>query len=70
MGWIREFRRSLWEKMVTELQRSALEEIVCVFRKIWLRRNKCIFEGKFDSPRLLFMSARTEKEEINRHKLY
>lgn len=53
---------NILENMVVSLQKSELEEIACVLRRIWLQRNRFVFEGKFESPRSILQGAREEKE--------
>lgn len=48
--------------MTTRLQRNDLEKAACVLRRIWLRRNKFVFEGKFDSPKSVILGPKVELE--------
>lgn len=44
---------NLWEKLVQKLKKKDSQLITSIIRNIWLRRNKFIFEQKFDSPRTI-----------------
>ncbi|KAF5456943.1 hypothetical protein F2P56_021090 [Juglans regia] len=38
--------------------------MACGFRKLWLKRNKWVFEGKFESPKAILTPARSDLEEF------
>jgi hypothetical protein len=40
-----------------------LSLMVAVFRSIWMRRNKLVFEGQFSSPLTVFKDASRRQEE-------
>ncbi|KAF5450665.1 hypothetical protein F2P56_030995 [Juglans regia] len=48
----------LWEKCITSLDKSQLEELAMTLRKVWLRRNRMVFENRMECPMsLLFAKA-------------
>ncbi|KAF5475754.1 hypothetical protein F2P56_007529 [Juglans regia] len=49
---------SLWIKMINELKKEEIEWMAVVMRRIWLRRNRFIFENKFYSPKQVILMAR------------
>ncbi|KAG6630199.1 hypothetical protein CIPAW_13G001400 [Carya illinoinensis] len=53
-----------WEELIDRLNDTELELATCVFRKLWLRRNRWVFEDAFDSPRKLWQGAKTYLEEF------
>lgn len=53
----------LWERMQKCFQKEQMEEIVVIFRGLWLRRNKHIFENIFDSPAKVINMALTHLAE-------
>ncbi|XP_042939506.1 uncharacterized protein LOC122274538 [Carya illinoinensis] len=52
---------SLWELLTTGLCLKQLEQVACVMRRIWLRQNQFIFEGKFADPKTVYSSVGTLK---------
>lgn len=48
----------IWEQTSSTLQMQDLEEIACIIRRIWFRRNNFVFEGKFDRPRTSQIGAK------------
>ncbi|KAF5441933.1 hypothetical protein F2P56_037100 [Juglans regia] len=48
---------SLWIKMIHDLKREELEWKVVVMRRIWLKRNRFIFENKFYNPKQVISMA-------------
>lgn len=53
---------NVWEEMISKLQKAKIEEIACICRTLWMRRNKEVFEGRFESPRSLLQVARVDLE--------
>lgn len=39
-----------------------LEEVACILRRIWFRRNKFVFDNKFDSPKSVWLGG---KEKVD-----
>ncbi|KAG6661894.1 hypothetical protein CIPAW_03G206600 [Carya illinoinensis] len=48
----------LWQKLMSVLKRNQLEEMIVLFRRIWLRRNGYVFEQRVECPRNLIISAK------------
>ncbi|KAF5444816.1 hypothetical protein F2P56_033916 [Juglans regia] len=52
-----------WTKLSQKLQKSDLEGMVLIFRKVWQRRNNWIFKSSFQSPTEVIDAAMTNREE-------
>lgn len=52
----------LWRDLFHRLENQQLGQIVDVMYKIWLRRNKWVFDQKFQSPVALYRTASDEME--------
>ncbi|XP_042973006.1 uncharacterized protein LOC122304808 [Carya illinoinensis] len=46
------------KKLMSVLKRNQLEEMIVLFRRIWLRRNGYVFEQRVECPRNLIISAK------------
>ncbi|XP_042972813.1 uncharacterized protein LOC122304620 [Carya illinoinensis] len=57
--WICEEREffKIWTDMQESLQKNRVEEIVMILRGLWSRRNKLVFESKFESPSRVVTNA-------------
>lgn len=51
--------------MVTRLHKNELEEAICVFRRIWFRIKKYVFEDKFESLKAIFSDAKNHLGEYH-----
>lgn len=50
--------------MISVLIKHEMEVIAVILRRIWQRRNKHIFQQKFDSPCLLINAAHNELKDF------
>ncbi|KAF5458729.1 hypothetical protein F2P56_022739 [Juglans regia] len=40
----------IWDEIQSKLQKKKVEEVAMIFKELWFRRNRMVFDGKFDSP--------------------
>ncbi|KAG2667500.1 hypothetical protein I3760_15G118100 [Carya illinoinensis] len=53
----------VWERIIQKLPKLEVEMVAVSMRKIWLRRNKLIFEEQFTGPKCLISQAIEDMEE-------
>ncbi|KAF5477664.1 hypothetical protein F2P56_004283 [Juglans regia] len=47
----------IWAEMQSKLQKTKVEEVAMILKGLWFRRNRMVFEGKFDSPSKVIAAA-------------
>ncbi|KAF5458726.1 hypothetical protein F2P56_022736, partial [Juglans regia] len=60
---------SLWIKMINALKNEDIEWMAVVMRRIWLRRNRFIFENNFYSPKQVILMAGEGLEDYKTAKM-
>jgi len=55
--------------LLSKLNADLMSLIVVIFHRIWLRRNRLIFEGQFSPPLKVFSDASSLFEDFKRHNL-
>ncbi|XP_040987746.1 uncharacterized protein LOC121235462 [Juglans microcarpa x Juglans regia] len=56
----------LWGRLVKNLNQGELEKVAAIMRKIWLRRNKFVFEEVFSNPYKIIRTVLDNLEEYQR----
>lgn len=54
-----------WTELSQKLRKKKLEGMAFIFRKLWQRRNRWVFENSFQSPSEVITAAITDREEYN-----
>lgn len=52
----------LWRELLMRLDGQQLDQIAIVSHKLWVRRNRWVFEQKFQSPTALYLFALDDVE--------
>ncbi|XP_042952129.1 uncharacterized protein LOC122289215 [Carya illinoinensis] len=55
---------SMWGKLMNRMPKNLLEEVVVLFRKVWLRKNDWLFERRKACPRKEIISTRVALQEF------
>lgn len=48
----------LWKALHTKMKPKQLELVAVVMKRIWYRRNKFVFESRFEDPQQLYSVAK------------
>lgn len=53
-----------WEEWIDRLTGLELKLSACVFKKLWLRRNRWVLNDFFDGPKKLWQGAKVDLKEF------